>query len=253
MKKLSTLFILLFSLIMLTAQEKAESVIVNYKADIQMDMETILKNVPERFRAQTKAALKNEVEKGIVLNYTLKTNGKKSVYQLDAKLDNSQSQGGMLANQIKQAASKPMFKDLEKNIYLQAFPIPGVKEYLISDSLNTVKWEITREKSKILNFDVRKAIGKRDSIEVTAWFAPKLAIKDGPYNIAGLPGLVLKAEFEQNGANMTITAVQVDIKEEELNIDMPKGETVTEKEFEKEMKEFAEKMKAMMGNGVDTE
>ncbi|MBV7441549.1 GLPGLI family protein [Weeksellaceae bacterium TAE3-ERU29] len=253
MKKLSTLLVLLFSFTMLMAQEKTEFVIINYRADIQMDMETILKSVPEQFRAQTKSMLKGEVEKGIVLNYTLKTNGKKSVYQLDAKLDNSQTQGGMIANQIKQADKDPMFKDLEKDLYMKAVKIPGFKDYLISDSLNTIKWEITREKSKILNFEVRKAIGKRDSIEVIAWFAPKLAIKDGPDRFTGLPGLILKAEFEQNGADMTITATQVDIKEEEINIDLPKGKTVTEEQFKKEMEEFAEKMKAMMGNGVDTQ
>ena len=212
MKKLSTLFILLFSVIMLTAQEKAESIIVNYKADIKLDLETILKNVPPQYRAQTEPIIKAELKNGINIDYTLKTNGKESIYQLNEKLDNSQTQGGMIANQIKQADKEPMFKNTEKNIYIKAFRFPGVKDYLISDSLNTIKWEITREKSKILNFDVRKAIGKRDSIEVTAWFAPKLAIKDGPYNMTGLPGLVLKAEFEQNNADMTITATQVDIK-----------------------------------------
>ena len=253
MKKLSTLFILLFSVIMLTAQEKAESIIVNYKADIKLDLETILKNVPPQYRAQTEPIIKAELKNGINIDYTLKTNGKESIYQLNEKLDNSQTQGGMIANQIKQADKEPMFKNIEKNIYIKAFRFPGVKDYLISDSLNTIKWEITREKSKILNFEVRKAIGKRDSIEVTAWFAPKLAIKDGPYNITGLPGLVLKAEFEQNGADMTITATQVDIKEEEINIDFPKGETITEKEFKKEIDELTEKMKAMRGGGVDTE
>ena len=253
MKKLSTLFILLFSVIMLTAQEKAESIIVNYKADIKLDLETILKNVPPQYRAQTEPIIKAELKNGINIDYTLKTNGKESIYQLNEKLDNSQTQGGMIANQIKQADKEPMFKNIEKNIYIKAFRFPGVKDYLISDSLNTIKWEITREKSKILNFDVRKAIGKRDSIEVTAWFAPKLAIKDGPYNITGLPGLVLKAEFEQNNADMTITATQVDIKEEDLNIDFPKGEAITEKEFKKEIDELTEKMKAMRGGGVDTE
>ena len=253
MKKLSTLFILLFSVIMLTAQEKAESIIVNYKADIKLDLETILKNVPPQYRAQTEPIIKAELKNGINIDYTLKTNGKESIYQLNEKLDNSQTQGGMIANQIKQADKEPMFKNIEKNIYIKAFRFPGVKDYLISDSLNTIKWEITREKSKILNFDVRKAIGKRDSIEITAWFAPKLAIKDGPYDITGLPGLVLKAEFEQNNADMTITATQVDIKEEEINIDFPKGETITEKEFKKEIDELTEKMKAMRGGGVDTE
>lgn len=253
-KKVSLVLALLLT-VMVFSQEEIKSVEVNYTGVIDMDVEKVLARVPSQYRAQVEPMLKSELKDGITLTYTLKTNGKKSVYQLDEKINNAQSSGGMIAQQIRSADKEPMYKDLEKMVYKKVVTVPGYKTFLIADSLSNYQWNITREKSKVLNFEVRKATGViNDTIPVTAWFTTKVPMKDGPSNICGLPGLVLKASFESNGAKITLTANNVSTKEEEINITEPtNGEVVTEKELEVEMKAFAEKMKAMMGNGVDTE
>lgn len=255
MKKLFSAFSLLVFLFVF-GQKTTENLVIHYQSIVKVDLPTILKNVPEKYRSEAEAMLKGEVGKGISIDYTLKTNGQKSVFSLEEKIDNSQTEGGMIAMQIKMADKEPLFKNLKEGYYKKGLSIPGIPEYLIKDSLNNIKWELSREKSQVLGYEVRKAVGEEDGQKITAWYAPKVNIKDGPNILSGLPGLVLKAEISnpKQGLDATMTAVKIDIRETELNIEEPnKGKVVTEKEFEAEMKAFQEKMQKMMGGGVDSE
>ena len=162
---------------------------------------------------------------------------------------------GNTTRNIRKAESTPIFKFLNKGIYKREMEYDGMKKYIIEDSLNNIKWNITREKSKILNFEVRKATGTLDNQEITAWFAPKLNIKDGPEIFSGLPGLILKIEFQKRiagvNSNMIVTAYQVDIIKEAIEIKEPKGETITLKGFNEEVDKFIKKMMEMRNQGVD--
>lgn len=253
MKRVSVLLLWLLSFTFVMAQQNNESVIVHYRGEIKMDIKKVLDNVPAQARAQVENILKNEIKKGIYIDYTLKTNGKESIYRLDEKLNNAQTQGGVIANQIKQTDKTPYYKNLEKGIYKKTVDMMGMPKYIITDSLN-IKWNITREKSQVLNFEVRKATGKLEGTEITAWYAPKLAIKDGPAQIAGLPGLVLKTQISQEGTDVSLIATKVELTKEPLKVEEPtQGKVVTLKEFQEEMKKLAEKMKEMMGNGVEVD
>ncbi len=57
-----------------------------------------------------------------------------------------------------------------------------------------LKWELTGEFSKILNYDVQKATARFGGRQWTAWFTKEIPIQDGPYKFRGLPGLILKIE-----------------------------------------------------------
>lgn len=93
-----------------------------------------------------------------------------------------------------------------------------------------------------------------DSIAITAWYTPKINIKDGPDRIWGLPGLILKTEFEMMGSTMITTAINVAVKEEEIKIDKPsRGKVLTEKEFYEEMIAMQEKMKEMYSESVEVD
>ena len=254
MKKLSILLILFFS-ISLIAQEEQESIVVNYKSEAQIDLNDIIAFFPPKNKAKIEAMYEKELADGIYLDYTLKTNGVESIYQLDEKIDNSQSMMGNATRNIRQAESTPIFKFLNKGIYKREMEFKGLKKYVIEDSLNNTEWNITREKSKILNFEVRKATKTLGNQEITAWFAPKLNIKDGPEIFSGLPGLILKIEFQKiiKGVNtkMIVTAYQVDIIKESIKVEEPKGETITQKEFNEEIDKFIKKMMEMRNQGVD--
>lgn len=253
MKKLFFSFLAVQLAIGISAQDKTQYLEVDYQMEVKLDIEEVLNNVPAEWRAAVQDQLKTEMGKGIFLDYKLKTNNLESEYKMQEKLSNSQSGGGMIASQIAAMDKEPLFKDLKDGFYLKPYDLG--KAYIIKDSLQKFNWKITKEKEQIAGFDTYKATGvMNDSIDVTAWYTPKLNFKDGPDRLWGLPGLILKAEFTANGADMVITAVNVAVKEDEFKIKKPsKGQTLTEKEFMEEMKRMQEEYKDMYGGGVDSE
>lgn len=253
MKKFFFAFAVLFSGILLNAQDKPQFLEVDYQMEMKFDIEQIMKNVPAQWRSQVEEPLRQEIQKGIFVDYKLKTNGTESEYKMQEKINNDQSPAGLILSQITAMDKEPLYKDIKAGYYLKPYDMG--KAYLMKDSLQDIKWKISKEKVQISGFDTYKATGvMNDSIPVTAWYTPKINIKDGPDRIWGLPGLILKTEFEMNGAGIIITAINVAVKEEEIKINKPsKGKEITEKEFYEEMRKLQEQYKEMYGGGVDTE
>ena len=253
MKKFFFAFTVILSGIIVNAQDKPQYLEVDYQMEMKFDIEQILANVPAQWKAQVEEPLRQEIKKGIFVDYKLKTNGTESEYKMQEKINNDQSAAGIILSQITAMDKEPLFKDIKSGYYIKPYNMG--KSYLMKDSLQDIKWKISKEKVQIAGFDTYKATGvMNDSIPVTAWYTPKINIKDGPDRIWGLPGLILKAEFEMNGAGIIITANQIAVKEEEIKISKPSiGQEITEKEFYEEMRLLQEKAKEMYGGGVDTD
>ncbi|MBA5630208.1 GLPGLI family protein [Moheibacter lacus] len=253
MKKLLFVFSLLFVGIYANAQDKPQFLEVDYQMEMKLDADQVMASVPAAWKAQVEEPLRQEIKNGIFIDYKLKTNGTESEYKMQEKINNDQTPAGLILQQMTAMDKEPLFKDIKEKYFLKPYNVG--KAYLVKDSLKTVNWKITKEKETIAGFDTYKATGvMNDSIPVTAWYTPKINIKDGPDRMWGLPGLILKAEFEMNGAELIIAATKVAVKEEEIKITKPsKGQILTEKEFMDEMLAFQEKMKEMYGGGVDSE
>lgn len=255
MKKILLLLTFLSSATFSLAQK--QFVEVSYQMTMDMDAEQVIGQIPSQYRAAVEDQIRQELADGIFIDYVLKTNGNESVYKIVEQINNAQTQGGMIAQQMRTFDKGTTYKNLAETFYMKPVDLPG-QRYMLRDSLQDFKWKITREKEDIAGFSARKATGEmvmNDSITtVTAWYAPKINIKDGPSSIWGLPGLILKAQFFANGAELTLTATHIVVKEKEIKIEKPTGgKEVTQKEFETEMKILQEKYKEMMGGGVDTE
>lgn len=253
MKKIVLLVIVLVSGLV-HSQEKPQYVEVNYDLILEMNPEDVLKNIPSQYRAAVEEGIRQELKDGIVINYVLKTNGKESTYNMVEKISNAQSQVGIITQQIQNSDKGITYKDLTNNTMLKTYEIFGQK-YLIDDKLPEYTWEVSREKSKVLDFETRKATGTyNDSIQIEAWFTPKISIKDGPDRAWGLPGLILKTTFEANNANARLVATQVTVRDEDIEIKKPsEGKPLTQKEFEAEIKAITEQYQKMMQGGVDKE
>jgi len=149
-------------------------------------------------------------------------------------------------------------KDLSKKEYSKRANLMD-KSYLIKDKLTEYKWQLTRETKKLIGFDVKKATAIIDSTKsLVAWYAPSIAIKDGPGIYNGLPGLILELEIINNSksekksfGNTTIRATEVKEVPDMKPIEKPKEKNViTEKEFEELAKKQMERFKEMRSEGV---
>lgn len=234
---------------------KTQNIEATYVCDVIIDYDQTIKQIPSQYRSQVAETIKAEIANGITMNYFLKNNGKVSSFEIEEKISNAQNQFGLIEQQIRASESYPYFKDFSTTptIYYKEVDF-GVKKFLIKDQIPDYKWKITREKAEIAGYKVTKAEGvMMDSIKVTAWYAPEIAIKDGPLNIAGLPGLIIKAEFEMNSSKLIYTLKELKISDKDIKLTIPtKGDIVSQDQFMAEMKKIQEQYKEMMGSGVDT-
>ncbi len=70
--------------------------------------------------------------------------------------------------------------------------------YKYEEDMNSIKWQISGKKERILGYDVYKAVTKYGGRTWEAWFTPDIPINDGPYKFHGLPGLIAKLQDTQN-------------------------------------------------------
>ncbi len=254
-KILAFTFGIVTSLTAFAQDNTTQNIDATYVCDVIVDYDKTIKQIPSQFRSQVAETIKAEINNGISINYHLKNNGKISAFEIEEKISNTQNQSGLIEQQIRASESSPYFKDFSTNpvIYYKGVDF-GVKKFLIKDQIPDYKWKISREKGEIAGYKVTKAEGVMlDSIQVTAWYTPDIAIKDGPLNIAGLPGLIIKAEFETNGTKLIYTLKELKISDKEIKLAIPtKGNVVTQEQFITEMKKLQEQFKEMMGSGVDT-
>lgn len=234
---------------------KTQNIDATYVCEMKLDYDKTMAQVPQQYRSQVGPMLKAEIDAGVFMNYFLKSNSKQSTFVLEQKVGNAQSQGGMIAQQMASFDNKPTYKDftVTPNLYYKEVDM-GTKQYLIKDQIPDYKWKISREKTDIAGYKATKAEGvMMDSIPVTAWYAPEIPVKDGPTSLAGLPGLIIKAEFEMNGAKLIYTLKDLKISEKELKIALPtKGEVVTQDQFMKIVMDIQKKMQEQMNGGIDT-
>jgi GLPGLI family protein len=67
------------------------------------------------------------------------------------------------------------------------------KYYVVSDSLDLMKWKIQKSKPvRYLGLDCYEAKAHFIGRNYTAYFAPKIKKSDGPFKFSGLPGLIVK-------------------------------------------------------------
>ncbi|WP_445455684.1 GLPGLI family protein [Flavobacterium sp. HNIBRBA15423] len=104
------------------------------------------------------------------------------------------------------------YKKEENNYYVFKKVESFDGKFLVKDSINDTKWDVTNEIKKIQNFTCYKAIAKKNvyvvgldksgdkpalkkevkTIEMIAWFCPEFPYSFGPDIFYGLPGIVFE-------------------------------------------------------------
>lgn len=102
------------------------------------------------------------------------------------------------------------------------------KEFLISEDLKTLHWELINETKTIGNLECKKAqtkIGNGEVIEV--WYAPSIPVNAGPSLYWGLPGLIV--EVKEKTKHYIATQIKENISNK---IEAPtKGKKISNNEF----------------------
>lgn len=88
--------------------------------------------------------------------------------------------------------SEYLFRNVYDGETIVYRPIAGMR-YCYTEPTESPFWEITSESKNILGYDCILAKCDFRGRQWNAWFAPDIPVKEGPWKLFGLPGLVLEA------------------------------------------------------------
>ena len=138
-----------------------------------------------------------------------------------------------------------LYKNFSNKIMLKQSAIFD-KPFLITDSLQSVNWDIDTATKTIGKFNCTKATATINGQQVEAWFTADIPIPDGPDKFYGLPGLILAVKT-QNG---NYEATEIKITNENTALQQPtKGTVMTGAEFDQLIKKKRNDIKNSFPSG----
>jgi GLPGLI family protein len=172
------------------------------------------------------------------LEFELKFNKKNSLFFMKPSMNQDGSGYIKKLAVISTQGNSTFFNVLDKKLIIKQTSFLG-KDYLIQIPTNSIKWKLINEQKQIGDYVCYKAITTKETngplkekfkyITHTVWYCPTITFNYGPYEIAGLPGLVL----EFSNGQYIYTASEIKLSQKEVKIDKPlKGEVITKDEFE---------------------
>lgn len=121
------------------------------------------------------------------------------------------------------------------------------RTFLIASNLDSQLWKLGQETEVILGYPCMSASRMVKGQEVKVWFTPNIPISSGPAGLGNLPGLILKAVFDDGKRSI----VAQNFNEEAFDpteIKAPKnGKKVTKAEFNQIVEEKTKEMEAEFG------
>jgi GLPGLI family protein len=90
-----------------------------------------------------------------------------------------------------------LYKDRDSGRLVTIEPYGTRTQYRVKESV-TPQWTLSKESKTILNHKCHKATTAFRGRTFTVWYADDIAIKDGPWKLFGLPGMILQAEDSEH-------------------------------------------------------
>jgi GLPGLI family protein len=274
MKRYILIFLLLFSF-GINAQNISGQAFYESKTTVDMDALGGGREMSEEMKKTVAQMMKSALEKTYILTF----NKDESIYKEQEKLDAAPMNPGfkMMMSSYSPGAQ---YKNLKTGQIVEENEFFG-KQFLVTDSIKTLDWQITKESKTIGQYIAFKATAikkvdpndysmarpkkkdekenaevKKDTaqpqdpmdmieipeeIEVTAWFTPQIPVSNGPGEYAGLPGLIL--ELNVYRTTLLCSKIVMNPKESEKIEPPKKGKEVTREEYIKIVKEKTDEIR----------
>ncbi|OAD90853.1 ribonuclease Z [Aequorivita soesokkakensis] len=274
MKRYILIFLLLFSF-GINAQNISGQAFYESKTTVDMDALGGGREMSEEMKKTVAQMMKSALEKTYILTF----NKDESIYKEQEKLDAAPMNPGfkMMMSSYSPGAQ---YKNLKTGEIVEENEFFG-KQFLVTDSIKTLDWQITKESKTIGQYIAFKATAikkvdpndysmarpkkkdekenaevKKDTaqpqdpmdmieipeeIEVTAWFTPQIPVSNGPGEYAGLPGLIL--ELNVYRTTLLCSKIVMNPKDSEKIEPPKKGKEVTREEYIKIVKEKTDEIR----------
>jgi GLPGLI family protein len=143
----------------------------------------------------------------------------------------------MKVTKVDVSSTVEMYKNYKTKTIIDSRKILD-KEFLVSEDLRKIDWELINEIKKIGSFECKKAQAKIGDDLIEAWYTPNIPTMAGPSIYWGLPGLIVEVKTK------SLYFIATQIKENvQGKIEIPtKGKKISKEEFQKLAKERLDEM-----------
>ncbi len=212
MKKKAIVLFLICAFTMAHTPVMSQVIKITYK-------EHLTPKIPKVDDPQIAALVKEQLKKSSKTTVLLcNSDEKKSLYK---RMNNAQSPTRSMG------VESNVFKNMSTNKYISNADILD-KQFLISEDLQKPEWKMLEETKEIKGFSCKKAILPDNTI---AWYAPAIAVSDGPASYWGLQGMIL--EVQTGNRHIVCENIELNSKDETSIVPPKKGKKVSRKKFKK--------------------
>ena len=124
-----------------------------------------------------------------------------------------------------------IFKDYPNAKITVTDMVPGRGFFRYVEEKSKQNWKLGQGSMIICGYECRKATTTFRGRRYVAWYAPKIAIGDGPWKFWGLPGLILQVTDEKNEYSFICSAIERPKKIEKIYMKEYKYINTTKKKF----------------------
>ncbi len=184
------------------------------------------------------------------LEFVMKFNRNNSLFHMRKKMNLDSNEFHMKMAVLSTRGNSVFYTDNNNKSTTEQTQFLG-EDFLIKSSFSDLEWKLSKEKKTISNYVCYKATTKKENSgplneqkkysNYVAWYCPELSFNYGPYEISGLPGLVLEFSNEK----LTYYVSEIKLSDKQLVLDeIKKGKIVSKKEFEQIGKDAYENAKS---------
>ena len=91
---------------------------------------------------------------------------------------------------------------------LKHYDVAGIDKYVYEEPIDQWNWETGDSAIVILGYECVMANTSYHGRKWTVWFAPEIPVRNGPWKLGGLPGLILEAEAEGGQYRFVATGIR---------------------------------------------
>ncbi len=97
---------------------------------------------------------------------------------------------------------------LDNDDFLTVIDYAAQEDFTYKVPMSELQWEIGDSTKIILGYECQSATAEYHGRKWTAWFAPEIPIQSGPWQLMGLPGLIMDAETDGREYRFEITGIE---------------------------------------------
>lgn len=234
MKLLFTLLLSISTFLSLIAQKSG---VISYSETVKMNI-TI--DGDQTAGIDLSEYLPENMSSGAKLTFDQNTSSYKKGESEDGDLELGDEDAGIKIVVLGNDIDSELYIDHKANMKTDLRGFMG-KAFIVEEEVNKIKWKITNEKVKYLDYECIKATSTNDeNKDVVAWFAPQIPVSVGPMGYGQLPGAILM--LSEGEEDLVIKATKVELKDVDTISKPTDGEKVSYEEFEKIVEERTKEM-----------